>query len=50
MVFRYIPAVIQSTANILGHKPGSNEPCAKRGAIKCIVKFGAGEVDYNSYV
>ncbi|KAF2475882.1 uncharacterized protein BDR25DRAFT_253497 [Lindgomyces ingoldianus] len=47
---RYVPAVLQSGANLLGHKPGTNEPCAKRGVVKCVVKFGAGEVDYNSYV
>jgi hypothetical protein len=50
MAMRYVPAVLQSTANILGHKPGSKQPCAKRGSIQCVVPFGTGEVDYNSYV
>lgn len=50
MVARYVPAVLQSSANLLGHQPGSNKPCAKRGVIRCVVPFGTGEVDYNSYV
>jgi hypothetical protein len=45
----YVTAAIQSAANLLGHVPGSTKKCAKRGAIKCVVKFGAGEIDYNSY-
>lgn len=50
MAFRYVPAVLQSGANVLGHIPGSNKPCAKRGVIRCVVPFGTGEVDYNSYM
>ncbi|KAH9909602.1 autophagy-related protein 22-like protein [Xylariomycetidae sp. FL2044] len=49
VVSRYVPAVLQSVANAVGHKPGTDEPCAKRGKIVCVVPFGAGEVDYNSY-
>ncbi|KAH8708507.1 autophagy-related protein 22-like protein [Phaeosphaeriaceae sp. PMI808] len=50
MAFRYVPAVLQSAANVLGHIPGTNKPCAKRGVIRCVVPFGTGEVDYNSYI
>ncbi|KAF2108936.1 autophagy-related protein 22-like protein [Lophiotrema nucula] len=50
MAARYVPAVLQSSANILGHRPGSKLSCAKRGKIECVVPFGKGEVDYNSYV
>jgi len=50
MAFRYVPAVLQSAANVLGHIPGTNKPCAKRGVIRCVVPFGTGEVDYNSYM
>lgn len=50
MAFRYVPAVLQSGANVLGHIPGTNKPCAKRGVIRCVVPFGTGEVDYNSYI
>ncbi|KAI9891477.1 MAG: hypothetical protein M1814_002796 [Vezdaea aestivalis] len=50
MVFVYIPAVLQSLANILGHQPGSKKKCATRGKIQCVVKFGAGDIDYNSFV
>jgi hypothetical protein len=50
MAFRYVPAVLQSGANVLGHIPGTNKPCAKRGVIRCVVPFGTGEVDYNSYM
>lgn len=50
MAFRYVPAVLQSGANVLGHIPGTNKPCAKRGVIQCVVPFGTGEVDYNSYM
>ena len=46
----YIPAVIQSMANLLGHQPGSHKKCATRGKIICVVKFGAKDIDYNSYV
>ncbi|KAJ8133283.1 hypothetical protein O1611_g339 [Lasiodiplodia mahajangana] len=47
---RYVPAVLQSVANSVGHIPGTNRPCAKRGEIVCVVPFGSGEVDYNSYI
>jgi hypothetical protein len=50
MAFRYVPAILQSGANVLGHIPGTNKPCAKRGVIRCVVPFGTGEVDYNSYM
>ncbi|KAF7596207.1 hypothetical protein BBP40_002739 [Aspergillus hancockii] len=50
MAFNYVSAAIQSAANTVGHQPGSNKPCARRGNIKCSVKFGAGEIDYVSYV
>ncbi|KAI1161592.1 autophagy-related protein 22 [Nemania serpens] len=46
---RYIPAVLQSVANAVGHIPGTDKPCATRGKIVCVVPFGPGEVDYNSY-
>ncbi|KAH6662356.1 autophagy-related protein 22-like protein [Halenospora varia] len=45
----YVTAAIQSAANLLGHVPGSTKAYAKRGTIKCVVKFGGGEIDYNSY-
>ncbi|KAI0814585.1 autophagy-related protein 22 [Xylaria sp. FL0064] len=47
---RYIPAVLQSVANAVGHIPGTSKPCARRGKIVCVVPFGPGEVDYNSYI
>ncbi|KAI0444279.1 autophagy-related protein 22 [Xylaria telfairii] len=47
---RYIPAVLQSVANAVGHIPGTDKPCATRGKIVCVVPFGRGEVDYNSYI
>ncbi|KAI1361227.1 autophagy-related protein 22 [Xylaria arbuscula] len=47
---RYIPAVLQSVANAVGHVPGTNERCATRGTIVCVVPFGTGVVDYNSYI
>ncbi|KAG9233568.1 autophagy-related protein 22-like protein [Amylocarpus encephaloides] len=50
VAFTYVTASIQSVANLLGHVPGSTKPCARRGAIKCVVKFGAGEIDYLSYI
>ncbi|KAB8077342.1 autophagy-related protein 22-like protein [Aspergillus leporis] len=50
MAFNYVSAAIQSAANTVGHRPGSNKPCARRGHIQCSVKFGAGEIDYVSYV
>lgn len=46
----YVPAAIQSAANKLGHLEGSNKPCPRRGNTRCLVKFGAGEIDYNSYI
>lgn len=50
MTFSYVPISLQAMANILGHQPGSAKKCATRGAIRCLVSFGSGEVDYNSYV
>lgn len=50
MARSYVPAAIQSTANALGHLEGSNKPCLKRGTQRCLVRFGTGEVDYNSYI
>ncbi|EEP80068.1 predicted protein [Uncinocarpus reesii 1704] len=51
MVFNYVSAAIQSAANLVGHQPGSDKPCGRRGSnIKCVVKFGAGEIDYLSYL
>ncbi|KJZ71015.1 hypothetical protein HIM_09594 [Hirsutella minnesotensis 3608] len=50
MVNSYVTASIQSAANAVGHVPGSNRPCARRGAIKCVVKLGGHEVDYLSYL
>ncbi|KAI0115739.1 autophagy-related protein 22 [Nemania sp. FL0031] len=47
---KYVPAVLQSVANSVGHIPGTNKPCARRGTIVCVVPFGPGEVDYNSYI
>lgn len=50
MAGRYIPAVLQSVANAVGHIPGTDKPCETRGKIVCVVPFGRGEVDYNSYI
>ncbi|MCJ1466651.1 hypothetical protein MMC07_005271 [Pseudocyphellaria aurata] len=50
MTATYVPISLQAMANILGHQPGSAKKCATRGAIRCLVSFGSGEVDYNSYV
>ena len=51
MTFTYIPVSLQTMANVLGHEPGrSAKKCATRGAIRCVVRFGSGEIDYNSYV
>ncbi|BDD56892.1 hypothetical protein MPDQ_006357 [Monascus purpureus] len=51
MAFNYVSAAIQSAANLLGHQPGSDRACSRRGRnISCLVKFGAGEIDYMSYV
>ncbi|KAJ5800493.1 uncharacterized protein N7518_002561 [Penicillium psychrosexuale] len=50
MVSNYVTAAILSAANLLGHQAGSNKPCSRRGTnISCLVKFGGGEIDYNSY-
>lgn len=50
MVSNYVSAAILSAANLLGHQAGSDKPCSRRGTnISCLVKFGGGEVDYNSY-
>ncbi|KAG6119554.1 hypothetical protein E4U13_007523 [Claviceps humidiphila] len=50
MVNSYVTASIQSAANAVGHIPGTNKPCARRGAIKCVVKLGGRDVDYLSYL
>ncbi|KAG5913195.1 hypothetical protein E4U42_001376 [Claviceps africana] len=50
MVNSYVTASIQSAANAVGHIPGTNKPCARRGAIKCAVKLGGRDVDYLSYL
>lgn len=49
MARTYVPAAIQSAAHALGHQKGSTKPCLPRGGT-CVVRFGGGEVDYNSYV
>ena len=50
MVSNYVTAAILSVANLLGHQAGSSKPCSRRGTnISCLVKFGGGEIDYNSY-
>ncbi|GFF29486.1 autophagy-related protein 22 [Aspergillus udagawae] len=50
MASTYVSAAILSAANLLGHQAGSNKRCSHRGTnISCLVKFGAGEIDYNSY-
>ncbi|CAG8948025.1 unnamed protein product [Penicillium salamii] len=50
MVSNYVTAAILSAANLLGHQAGSNKPCSRRGTnISCLVKFGGGEIDFNSY-
>jgi MFS-type transporter involved in bile tolerance (Atg22 family) len=51
MIDRYVTASIQSAANRLGHIPGTDRPCPRRSTngIKCVVKFGPGEINYNSY-
>ncbi|KOS20621.1 Autophagy-related protein 22 [Escovopsis weberi] len=50
MVNSYVTASIQAAANAVGHVPGTNQPCARRGNIHCVVKLGSGEVDYLSYL
>ncbi|KAH8690495.1 autophagy-related protein 22-like protein [Talaromyces proteolyticus] len=51
MAFNYVSAAIQSAANYVGHQPGSNKPCARRGSnISCVVKFGRNEIDYQSFM
>lgn len=50
MVNSYVTASIQSAANAVGHIPGTNKPCARRGAIKCVVRLGGLDVDYLSYL
>ncbi|KAF5100467.1 hypothetical protein DV451_002568 [Geotrichum candidum] len=45
----YVPAAIQSAAHALGHQKGTTKPCLPKGGT-CVVRFGGGEVDYNSYV
>ncbi|KAK5994459.1 Autophagy-related protein 22 [Cladobotryum mycophilum] len=43
MVNTYVTASIQSVANAVGHIPGTNMPCARRGTIRCVVKLGGGK-------
>ena len=50
MASSYIPVVLQSMTNLLGHKPGSLAKCATQGQIECLVRFGGQDIDYNSYV
>ncbi|KYK57100.1 autophagy-related protein 22 [Drechmeria coniospora] len=50
MISSYVTASIQSAANAVGHIPGTDKPCARRGAIKCVVKLGGRDVDYLSYL
>ncbi|KAM4063507.1 vacuole effluxer atg22 like domain-containing protein [Hirsutella rhossiliensis] len=50
MVNSYVTASIQSAANAVGRIPGTDRPCARRGAIKCVVKLGGRDVDYLSYL
>ncbi|KAG6004650.1 hypothetical protein E4U21_000874 [Claviceps maximensis] len=50
MVNSYVTASIQSAANAVGHIPGTNRPCARRGIIKCAVNLGGRDVDYLSYL
>lgn len=50
MVSNYVTAAILSAANLLGHQAGSDKPCSRRGTnISCLVRFGGGEIDFNSY-
>ncbi|WPB02348.1 uncharacterized protein RHO25_006982 [Cercospora beticola] len=51
MINRYVTASIQSAANRLGHIPGTDRPCPRRSmnGIQCVVRFGTGEINYNSY-
>ncbi|KAI5361768.1 Putative MFS transporter superfamily [Septoria linicola] len=51
MINRYVTASIQSAANRLGHIPGTDRPCPRRSTngIQCVVRFGTGEINYNSY-
>lgn len=51
MVDRFVTASIQSAANRLGHIPGTNSHCPRRNidGIQCVVRFGWGQINYNSY-
>lgn len=51
MARSYVPASIQSIANAVGHLKGTDKPCPRKLATgqRCLVKFGNGEIDYNSY-
>lgn len=51
MARSYVPAAIQSTAHAMGHLKGTHKPCPIRlGPLeRCLIKFGNGEIDYNSY-
>jgi hypothetical protein len=50
MAFTYVAASIQSVANLVGHIPGTDKACTRRGMISCVVKFGGREIDYLSYL
>lgn len=47
----YVPAAIQSTAHALGHLKGTTRKCPQKlgPGQRCLLKFGSGEIDYNSY-
>ncbi|KAJ5767081.1 uncharacterized protein N7511_004697 [Penicillium nucicola] len=50
MVSNYVTVAILSATNYLGHQRGSTKPCPRHGTnINCLVAFGGGEIDYNSY-
>jgi hypothetical protein len=50
MVNQYVTASIQAAANAVGRVPGTDKPCATRGNIQCVVKFGGTDIDYLSYL
>lgn len=51
MARSYVPASIQSIASAVGHLKGTDKPCPRRLAAgqRCLVKFGSGHIDYNSF-
>ena len=50
MLFSILPAAIQTVANSVGTTPGTSDPCAAIGPIVCVVRFGAREVDYLTFL